>query len=214
MYANVETLAALPLALGLRPMLGPGRRHQIGDFNLSPRGLDQFNDLLARLGRSQPLDCDQIATAARSLIDAGAEEALPTCIAQRLRRVEVLGPLLADRSWAPAEGAGERLHVVQDYVLGSNDLIPDWLPRIGRLDDAIVIDTAWSLLFAEVMDYGDFCRLRVLEAEMRGRTPASFRFDRQDWMVSRQAEADLRAHQQRVRDGSYVPGATRYFRVH
>lgn len=216
MYANVETLVSLPQALVQKPASGPARRHQIGTCNLSPRGLDHFNGLLARLGRPQALDCDQVATAARSLIDTDAEaaEPVPACIAQRLRQADLLEPLLADRMWTPANGADAPLRAVLDYMRESNDLIPDWLPRIGRLDDAIVIDAAWTLVSAEVHDYRDFCRLRGIEAMLRDRDPAGFRFTRDDWEVSRRAEAELRQHQRRVRGSSYVPAATRCFRVH
>lgn len=214
MYANVETLASLPLALCRKPAVGPGRRHQIGEFDLSPRGLDGFNNLLATLGRSLPLDSDQIVTAARNLLDSGAPDTVPICISQRLLPMEVVGSLLADPMWRPADGSDAPLRLVHDYVGGSNDLIPDWLPRFGRLDDAIVVDTAWSLVHAEVYDYRDFCRLRGLEARLRGREPAGFRFDRRDWQESRQAEAELQRHRRQVRDGSYVPGASSCFRVH
>ncbi len=214
MYANVETLESLPRALVQRPVQGPARRHQIGAFDLSPQGLDHFNGLLARLGRSQPLECDQIVTAARYLMASDASTGEPACIAQRLLPVDLLGSLLADRNWTPADGADVPLRLVRDYVAGSNNLIPDWLPRIGRLDDAIVVDTAWPLVYGEVHDYRDFCRLRGLEAQMRGRDPAGFRFNRRDWQVSRQAELALQQHQRRVRDGSYVPGSASCFRVH
>ena len=214
MYANVETLASLPRVLGQKPDHGPARRHQIGAFSLCPRGLEQFNGLLAGLGRAQPLDCDQIVTAARDLIDADPAETVPACIAQRLAPATRLARLLADRDWTPSAGADLSLRQVLAYVRERNDLIPDWLPRVGRLDDAIVLDTAWELVGAEVFDYGDFCRLRELEAGHRGRDAAGFRFNRRDWLEARQAEVELQQQLRRVREGSYVPAAVAYFRVH
>lgn len=214
MYANVETLASLPRILSQKSSEGPSRRRQIGAFSLSSQGLDQFNDLLARLGRPQPLDSDQIVTAARCLIDAESVEVVPACIAQRLDRAEALASLLGDQAWSPASSSAMSLREVFDYLRERNDLIPDWLPRVGRLDDAIVLDTAWPMVSAEVFDYQDFCRLRHLEASMRGYGPTAFRFTRSDWEVAREAESQLQAHQRRVRDSSYVPAANCYFRVH
>jgi uncharacterized membrane protein YkvA (DUF1232 family) len=214
MYANAENLASLPRILSQKSCQGPSRRRQIGAFSLSAQGLDQFNDLLARLGRPQPLDTDQIVTAARCLIDTESVDVVPACIAQRLDRAEALASLLDDQAWSPASGSAASLRAVSDYLRERNDLIPDWLPRIGRLDDAIVLETAWPLVSAEVFDYQDFCRLRRVEASLRGHEPSAFRFTRSDWEVAREAESQLQAHQRRVRESSYVPAAISYFRVH
>lgn len=214
MYANAENFLSLPLALNFRPNPGPGRRRRIGQVQLDAGPLDRFNRLLVGLGRSQPLDCDQIVTAARVLDDGQDGEATPACIAQRLHQVDPVSRLLDDGGWTPVRDVLPALRAVQDYVQETDDLIPDWMPRVGRLDDAIVIDTAWPRISAEVLDYLDFCRLRDIEAQLRGVEPTAFRFTRSEWEVSRRAEAELRLQHRRVRDGSYVPQAASYFRVH
>lgn len=214
MYANAENFLALPLALNVRPNPGPGRRRRIGRIQLDPGLLDRFNRLLVGLGRCQPLDCDQIVTAARALDDGQADEAVPTCIAQRLRQADPVSRLLNDGGWTPTRDVAPVLQAVQAYVQETNDLIPDWVPRFGRLDDAIVIDAAWPRISGEVLDYLDFCRLRELEAQLGGVEPAALGFTRSAWELSRRAEAELRLQRRRVRDGSYVPQPVSHFRVH
>lgn len=214
MYANAENFLSLPQALASRPNPGPGRRRRIGRIQLDPGLLDRFNRLLVGLGRCQPLDCDQIITAARTLDDGQAGEATPACIAQRLQQAAPVSRLLNDGGWTPSRDAAPVLQAVQAYVQETNDLIPDWVPRFGRLDDAIVIETAWPRISGEVLDYLDFCRLRELEAQLSGIDAAALGFTRTAWEVSRRAEVDLRLQHRRVRDGTYVPAAAHYFRVH
>jgi hypothetical protein len=125
-----------------------------------------------------------------------------------------LSQMLEDRAWAPANDAIAPAGTVLDYLRGQDGLIPDWIPQVGRLDDAIVIDTAWPRLAGEVLSYQDFCRLRLIEAHLHQQEASAFRFDRNDWEVARRAELALREHQRRVRASSYVPTAPGVFRVH
>lgn len=213
MYANAEIAAALPLVLNRAPGSGPCRRRHISGIRLETAPLDRLNRLLASLGRPMPLDSDQIATAARGLIGSVSGGAAP-CIARRLEQAASLSRMLDDRAWTPLDGTGPVARAVVDYLHEGDDLIPDWVPQVGRLDDAIVVDTAWPLVSAEITDYLDFCRLRELESSLRGVDAQCFRYGRADWLESRQAEAALKAHQRRVRDGGYVPAPASYFRVH
>src|SRR5574337_652544 len=93
-------------------------------------------------------------------------------------------------------------------------LLPRGIPQIGRLDDAILVDAAWPQLVDEVDDYLDFCRLRTIEAGLRGCDVADFAFSRDDWQQARCAEAGLKARARRAATNSYLPAPARTnFRV-
>lgn len=190
------------------------RRRNIGEYRPTSFDLSRFNRLLARLGRTQgPMDVDQLATAARQLSATGDDEA-PGCIAQRIAWIESVAAMAADRAWAAANEVVECARLVVDYANDSQDLIPDWLPRIGRLDDAIVVEAAWPTLGREAAGYRDFVRLRALEARLRGCEPEELPFDRDAWQAARVHEAALSAHRRRVRESTYVPAPSAMFRVH
>ena len=214
MNALIAT-AALPTILEQPPSIHTGRREHIDDFLLVTDEIDRFNQLLVRLGRnSAPLNRDQIATAARELCARNTPGAALPCIGQQMRRVAVLSWMVADRAWSPANDANDVASTVIEYVRGTNDLIPDRLGRIGRLDDAIVVDAAWPRLAPEVESYLDFRRMRQLEVTLRGCGSAAFAFTRADWLQARTAEAAIRSHKRSIRDRSYLPAVASLFQVH
>lgn len=214
MNALLANPQPLPSIL-VQPSDRSGRRRRIGDYAIEDARLQRFNDLLNRLdGSRNPLDCDRVATAARELCDRSISVATPICIGQRMRRVAAAAWMVADPHWSAANDASEIAGLVLGYVRGMDDLIPDRLPRIGRLDDAIVVDVAWPRLADEVASYVDFRRLHRLEAALRGVDSHSFRFGRDDWEEARQAETALSAHQRCVRGASYLPAPAAVFVVH
>lgn len=212
MYAYAENIAPLPQSLASRPFQVPGRRRQVGPFRLGTLELERFNRLLSQLGREQPLEPDQIATAARDLAPAG--QAVPDCIAQRLQQAASLEQMLADAAWDPANEALQPARSVLDYLHRDDGLIPGWIPGVGHLDDAIVVEAAWPRLSAEVTCYLDFRRLRGIEAQLRGVEPGAFRFGRVEWLQSRETEARLREQRRRIFRSSYVPAEPPMVRVH
>ncbi|HSM11366.1 MAG TPA: hypothetical protein VK827_07335 [Lysobacter sp.] len=216
MNAMTATAADLPTILDHRNGLLVRRREHVQDFCLGQGELDRFNDLLARLGRKDsPLDRDQLATAARELSDSNMPDVAPPCIDERMRRVDPLTRMIGSRDWTPVNDAIDVATTVVEYVRRDDDLIPDRLRRVGRLDDAIVIETAWPRLAAEVASYLDYCRLHLVEASLRGLGATSFRFTRSDWEAARAAEATLEAQLRRIRTHSYLPAAAaNLFQIH
>lgn len=216
MNAQIATLQPLSAALqspAWTSLNRPARRHFVGGFLLEAEALVHFNQLLARLHHF-PLDCDQLATASREL-GRPADGRRPASIDQRLQLASAVDRMIADATWQPASEAVEPAHVVMDYVRGDHDLIPASLPLVGRLDDAILIDAAWPQLAGEVDCYLDYCRVRAIEAELRGCAIGGFAFTREDWQQARRAEAGLIAHCRRVGKESYLPSsAPACFRVY
>lgn len=204
----------LPTVLDQASPIGPGRRHRIDNFELSTTKIDRFNAFLVQLGRQQPaLDCDRLATAARELRDRDTN-ASTGGIARELRRGVAIARMISDASWEPANDAVSVANQVVGYVRGHDDLIPDSLPKVGRLDDAIVIETAWPSLVAEIACYLDFRRIRHIEALLRGIAEQAFGFTRSDWQEARVAEYELAVHHRSVRGSSYVPASSTLFHVH
>jgi len=214
MNATLSTATPLPAILNQPAAAGPGRRHRIENVTLTPFDLDRFNNLLLRLGSPRPpLGCDQLVTAARELCDRSILAVEPPSIRERMRRMETAARMLNDRDWAAANDANNTAQLVVDYAAGSDNLIPDWVPKVGHLDDAIVIDAAWPRLADEIDDYLDFCRLRAFEsATPAGSVPQ--RFNRGDWQRARREEAALVAHQNSVRGHSYLAEPAALFHVH
>ena len=77
------------------------------------------------------------------------------------------------------------------------------------------MDAAWPSLHEEISSYADYRRLRKLEAELQGRPVQDFRYFRDDWLESREAEKALIRHQRQVGQSSYLSQVDiRIFRVH
>ena len=212
MNAMLSITNPLPAILDQPTSAGPGRRHLIENYCLSPCDVARFNLLLLRLGRRQaPLDRDQVVTAARELCDSNSLAVEPSSIRERVQQIETAALMVDDPDWEGADDAIDTARLVIDYARGSDHLIPDWVPAVGRLDDAIVVETAWPRLAAEIDRYLDFCRLRDIVGNDTGST---LRFMRADWQRARREEAALVAHQRDVREHSYLPPSASLFRVH
>ena len=191
----------------------PHRRHRVGQYALPSRGVAEFNRLLERL-QFAPVDDDQIATFGRSLSPDPAQATVPQWITSRMRSGAAVRLMLGDPGWETLDAATGAARLVSGYLRDHRDLIPDALPVLGRLDDAIVVEAAWPQVGAEVTDYLDYRRLRRIEAELCGCAEAGFRFGRNDWELARHAEAALARHMPEVGTRSYLPsGGSSRFRI-
>lgn len=211
MNAAYATLYPLPAALSQPDRDRIGRRHRIGTFEIGEEALALFNALLAKLdGRRTPIERDQLVTAARDLASCTDASRAPACIHERMRRAGAIDMMLTDAGWTPEDEAVGPAGMVIDYVRGERDLIPDRLPKVGRLDDAIVVDAAWPMLAPEIRNYLDFCRVRQIEAGLGG---DGYRFGRVEWQQAREAEAQWVDHCRRVGGDSYLAQPPAHFRI-
>jgi len=186
------------------------RRRRVGGFDIDPAAVRRFNGVLQQFAEGAPLlDADRVATAGRELW-SGARGATAACIRLRLRRVKAAQAMVADRAWqAPAEIVALVQSLIGQIRRGEH-LLPGELPRVGHLDDALLIDMAWPRIESETSAYVDFHRLRRLACERAERA----RFDRDAWLQARDDEARLLAHERVCREASYLSGAPLRFSIH
>ena len=154
----------------------------------------------------QGADSDKIITAAQGLLDEtrGAQHA-PPFISERLDSVESLISMAGDVGFNLPDEDRHRVLAALAYLADPEDSIPDRVPVLGFLDDAIMIELCRRDLQFEIEAYDDFCTWRNDEARARGEDPAKLMVQRADWADARAAEAIARMH--RRRRESYASGA-------
>ena len=134
------------------------------------------------------LSAQQITDAARKLLADSANVPVPHFIAERLAKLDAMIAMVHDAGWAlPDEDKGRVLSALT-YFADPKDVIPDTVPVLGFLDDAIMIELCVRELKHELDAYDDFCDFRNNEAARLGVDPASHDVQRAQWLEGRREE--------------------------
>lgn len=170
-----------------------------GPVPIAPRAIAEFNELLHELHPDAPhVDADAVASVAHWLMDLPAAQG-EALLQARLGRLAELQALVADPDWAVEPALAKRIAILLDYVERERDLIPDDTPRVGRLDDALLVELAWPMVAEELEDYRDFQRFREESGDAFDGHPS-----REQWLQSRLEEGALWEQLHRVRHQHYV----------
>jgi len=134
----------------------------------------------------------------------------PSFISDRMAALAHMVEMMQDEAWALPEP--ERAHVVSAlaYFANPEDLIPDHIPGLGFLDDAILIELIARDLKPELDAYRDFSAFRATEASRRGL--AIGEVGREEWLASQRQQLISRMRRRRRgRAGSGGGGSRQAF---
>lgn len=148
---------------------------------------------------------DTIIAAAQKLLNETRGASVPPFIAERLDSVESMISMAKDVGFGLPDADRQRVLAALAYLADPNDAIPDAVPVLGFLDDAVMIELCRQDLRFEIEAYDDFCAWRTDEAKARGEDPAKLMVQRVDWADACAAETIARMH--RRRKDSYASGA-------
>ncbi len=130
-------------------------------FELSPRDIRFFRERLKQVRAGDSSSNEQaVIRGAMDLVEEAIAAKPPDFVVERIRKLEQLVEMLRDRDWR-LEGADRtRILDAVAYFVDPDDLIPDRIPGIGYLDDAIMVELVACELTHELEAYEDFCEYR------------------------------------------------------
>lgn len=129
-------------------------------FELSPADLAHFRQRLKRVQKRDSSDEKPVIEGGRTLLAEARDASPPEFVRERLDQLEQLIEMLVDQQWRLEGRDRVRILDALAYFVDPEDMIPDRLPGIGYLDDAIMIELIVQELRHEISAYQDFCAFR------------------------------------------------------
>ena len=175
-------------------------------FDLEETDLEYFRSIMRKAGTSAGDTSEaEVVAHAEAMIASGKAADLPTFAAQRIDRVGSLIAMLQDDEWQLAGDERKNVVTALAYFAEPKDVIPDDVPVLGYIDDAIMIELIVRELKHEIDAFDDFRRYQREEAS-RNRDP---NVTREDWLAAKRRELHQRMRRRRTTRGPRDAGRTR-----
>ena len=166
-------------------------------FELDENDLKHFRLIMQEARRTaSQLPPEDIVAAAEALLTNVEESTAPGFIVDRLRNLRQMIQMLSDIEWRLPHQEAVRVLNALAYFAEPEDLIPDDIPGLGFLDDAIMIELVLRELKHEIEAYGDFCDYRERLLKEQGHAA---KISRENWLDERRKELQGRMRRRRKR---------------
>ena len=140
---------------------------------------------------------EDILGAAERLLETVDRTKVSPFIRERLDKLKVMIKMLIDHEWRLPQKDTARVLNALAYFTDPEDLIPDHVPGLGFLDDAIMIELVVRDMKHELEAYADFCDFRRKYATGKGIKTKTSDITREDWLGSRRKELQARMRRRR-----------------
>lgn len=169
-------------------------------FELTRRDFKYFRDRLkeSRSKRDEKGDQEVIDGASTLVEEASAGES-PEFVLARLETLKLLIEMVRDEQWRIEGRDRARVLDALAYFAEPEDLIPDRIPGIGYIDDAIMIELVARELKHEIKSYEDFCAFRD---QPKSRRPDDDKIETKRTALHRRMRRRRRSDQDRLRASS------------
>ncbi len=166
-------------------------------FELEENDLKHFR-LIMREARkaAATLAPEDIVASAENLLQIIGDKGAPSFVRERLSKLRLMIDMISDIDWRLPHQETTRILNALAYFSEPEDLIPDNIPGLGFLDDAIMIELVVRELRHEVDAYEDFRDFRERIRRERGRPVGE---SREDWLDGRRKELHKRMRRRRKR---------------
>ena len=172
-------------------------------FELSDTDLEYFRSAMREVKATAHSRDEKsiIASASRLATLTGTRE-LPLFVKERLAKLEGLIRMLEDTEWRLEGHHRARVLGALAYFAEPVDLIPDQIPGLGFLDDAIMVELVVRDLQHEIEAYADFCRYRDEQKHLEENDPELRRIRLEKRRRAMYARMESRRERRQRRGGS------------
>jgi uncharacterized membrane protein YkvA (DUF1232 family) len=167
-------------------------------FDLSDKDLEHFALIMHEARKSTVgLAPEDIVAEAETLLHAMDECDSPGFIAERIQKLRLMIQMLSDVEWRLPHQDATRVLNALAYFSEPEDLIPDGIPGLGYLDDAIMIELVVRELNHEIDAYENFCEFRN---SARANSEPNAVVSREAWLDERRKELQSQMRRRRKRN--------------
>ena len=167
-------------------------------FELSEDDLEHFRGVMVKArNAAQGKDVRDIVRTASQLLRQVNASQTSDFIRDRMAVVETLIGMVMDESWGLVEDDRQRVVDALAYFSEADDLIPDNIPGLGFLDDAIMVEIVCEELKHEIQAYRDFVVFKAAEQARMGDDAEEV--EREDWLETRRQQLHSRMRRRRRR---------------
>lgn len=155
-------------------------------FELSESDLSHFRNMMkTAMENTQTLSEADILEKASALCTEMEQADIPEFVSQRLSSLELLIDAVKDEEWQMPEDEKTDILASLAYFAEPQDLVPDHIPGLGYVDDAIMIELVIQDLSLDLESYKAFCQFRKTEENRRGEEA---NVNRENWLASERTE--------------------------
>jgi uncharacterized membrane protein YkvA (DUF1232 family) len=158
--------------------------------------------------RAVSMPAEEVLRVADERILEANRTKLPKFVEERVKKLSALIEMMRDDEWALPEPERKNVLAALVYLSEPEDLIPDEVPVLGYVDDAIMIELVVRELRPEIDAFLDFCLYRADE-RARNRNPD---LSREEYLAIKRHElhARMRRRQRRMRTTQSSTGRPRF----
>lgn len=167
-------------------------------FELSDSDLEHFRTLMkSAQEKASQFSADVILEKARAVTKEMEHANLPDFVSTRMQSLDTLIAAYEDPEWQMPEDEKAEILTSLAYFSEPHDLVPDNIPGLGYVDDAVMIELAIQDLSQDLDAYEAFNEYRKTEEKRRG---ADANVNRDSWLDAKRSE--LRSSLRRSRQNA------------
>jgi len=162
-------------------------------FELKESDLEHFRNVMrqAKSGAKNLSEAEILANAKSLSKDIKVD--VPVFVSERIKKLETLVDMIEDSEWKiPDEERADVLSALA-YFSDPEDLVPDHIPVLGFLDDAIMIELVAEELKDDIEAFLEFCSYRKREEGRHGDAVVT----RDEWLEAKRKELHSRMRHRR-----------------